>query len=62
LTPAQRGILRHVAAARTSKEIARLTGLSYRTVQNHRAHMAEALGLAGPNRLIDFAIRHKELL
>jgi len=62
LTPAQRAILRHVAEARTSKEIARAMGLSYRTVQNHRAHMAEALGLSGPNRLLDFAVRHRDLL
>jgi len=62
LTPAQRAILRHLAAARTSKEIARLAGLSYRTVQNHRAHIAEALGLSGPNRLLDFAIRYRNLV
>ncbi|MBL8381588.1 MAG: response regulator transcription factor [Burkholderiales bacterium] len=62
LTPAQRAILRQVAQARTSKEIARALGLSYRTVQNHRAHIAEALGLAGPNRLLDFAIRHRDAL
>lgn len=62
LTPAQRAILKHLAEARTSKEIARLAGLSYRTVQNHRANMAEALGLSGPNRLLDFAIRYRDLV
>jgi DNA-binding NarL/FixJ family response regulator len=62
LTPAQRAILKHLAEARTSKEIARLAGLSYRTVQNHRANMAEVLGLSGPNRLLDFAIRYRDLV
>jgi hypothetical protein len=31
-------------------------------VQNHRAHMAETLGLAGPNRLLDFAVRHRDII
>jgi DNA-binding NarL/FixJ family response regulator len=62
LTPVQRVVLRHVGEARTSKEIARLTGQSYRTVQNHRARIAEVLGLRGANRLLDFAVRYRDLL
>lgn len=62
LSPVQREVLRHLAQHLTSREIATLMGLSFRTVQNHRAHMAEALGLEGRNALLAFAVRNRGLL
>lgn len=62
LTPAQRGVLRLLAEYRTSKEIARLLAISPKTVENHRTNMAAALGLRGPNALLQFAVRHRGLL
>ena len=62
LTPAQRGVLRLLADYRTSKEIARLLAISPKTVENHRTNVAAALGLRGPNALLQFAVRHRGLL
>lgn len=39
LTPREREILAHVAAGRTSKEIARALAISPRTVEVHRSHL-----------------------
>lgn len=62
LTPAQRTVLRLVSEFKTSKEIGRELGISYRTVQNHRANICRALGLDGPNALVEFAVREKDFL
>lgn len=62
LTPAQRAVLRGVARFLTSRQIADELGLSPRTVQNHRAHIARRLGLEGPNQLLRFAAEHAALL
>jgi len=62
LTPTQREVLKHLAAYGTSKEIARLMNLSHRTVQNHRNNIAETLDLRGRNRLLEFAVRVRDLL
>jgi two-component system response regulator NreC len=62
LSAMERRILRLVAANRTSREIAREIGISYRTVQNHRAHICEKLGLEGHNKLLQFALEHRSLL
>lgn len=62
LTPTQTEVLRHLAEYATNKEIARRMGLSHRTVENHRANISAVLGLRGPNRLLEFAARHKDRL
>lgn len=62
LTPTQREVLKHLASYRTSKEIARMMQLSHRTVQNHRSNIAEALDLHGRNKLLEFAVRVRDLL
>ncbi len=62
LTPAQRAVLRLVSEFKTSKEIGRELDISYRTVQNHRANICRALGLDGPNALVEFAVKEKEHL
>ena len=62
LSPTERRILRRVAENKTSKEIAEELHISFRTVNNHRAHICEKLGLEGPHRLLQFALEHKSLL
>jgi DNA-binding NarL/FixJ family response regulator len=62
LTPTQHEVLRHLAEYATNKEIARRMGLSHRTVENHRANIAALLGLKGPNRVLEFAVRLKDRL
>lgn len=62
LTPAERAVLRELAKNRTSQQIARTLNLSVRTVQNHRANMCSKLGLRGANRLLEFALEHRNEL
>ena len=62
LTPGQRQVLRLLTDDKTSKDIAQELGLSYRTVQNHRAHIVETLGLGGHNALLAFANRYRDQL
>jgi DNA-binding NarL/FixJ family response regulator len=62
LTPAQRAVLRLVANYRTSREIAEVLGISVKTVENHRANSALRLNLHGPNALLRYAVRNREML
>jgi DNA-binding NarL/FixJ family response regulator len=62
LSPTERRILRQIAENKTSKEIAEELHISFRTVNNHRAHICQKLGLEGPHRLLQFALEHKSLL
>lgn len=55
LTEMELKTLTGVAEFKTSKEIARELGISYRTVQNHRANICSKLGLKGPHQLLQFA-------
>lgn len=56
LSPAEREVMRRVAEFMTSREIAQDLSISIRTVQNHRAHICEKLGLSGHGRLLRFAV------
>ena len=60
LTPAERRILRQIAAGQTSKEIADALGLSTRTVENHRANICIKLNLRGIHSLVKFAFENRE--
>lgn len=60
LTTAERRVLRLIAEARTSKEIARLLGVSPRTIDAHRASIGSKLQLSGTHSLLHFAIAHRE--
>jgi len=62
LTPTERRILSLVARERSSKEIAKELFLHYRTVENHRTHICQKLGLRGHNALFKFALQHKPQL
>jgi DNA-binding NarL/FixJ family response regulator len=57
LTPRQREILQLVAEGHTSKEIAERLGLSFKTVEGHRAQIMERLHLQDVTGLVRFAIR-----
>jgi DNA-binding NarL/FixJ family response regulator len=57
LTPRQREILQLAAEGHSSKEIAERLGLSYRTVEAHRAQVMERLGVHDLAGLVRFAVR-----
>lgn len=57
LTDREREILQLIAEGHTSKEIADLLSLSVRTVQNHRAHVMQKLGIHDRGDLIKYAIQ-----
>jgi DNA-binding NarL/FixJ family response regulator len=57
LTPRQREILQLVAEGNTSKDIARLLGLAFKTVETHRGQIMERLGVHDVAGLVRFAVR-----
>jgi len=57
LTPRQREVLQLVAEGNTSKDIADRLGLSFKTVEAHRAQIMERLGLHDVAGLVRFAVR-----
>lgn len=57
LTPRQREVLRLVAAGFTSPEISERLDISDRTVEAHRRHIRERLGIDDVPGLVKFAIR-----
>ena len=59
LTPTERRILRLVAENKTNKEIGYELFISHRTVETHRHHICEKLGLSGNRALLKFAFDHK---
>ena len=62
LTVKEKRILKLIAENKTSKEIAETLFISYRTVQNHRSHICEKLGLKGHHKLLQFALENKSFL
>jgi DNA-binding NarL/FixJ family response regulator len=62
LTPAEKAVLQRIARGRTSADIARELGNSVKTIENHRSHICQKLGLSGPQALLRFALEHKLLL
>ena len=57
LTPRQREVLQLVAEGHTSKDIGERLGLSFKTVEAHRAQIMERLGLHDVAGLVRFAVR-----
>ena len=57
LTPREREVLQMVAEGNTSAQIARRTFTSPRTVEAHRAHVIQKLGLRTKTDLIRYAIK-----
>ena len=62
ITGAERKVLILLSLGKTSKEIARDLGVSPRTVQAHRRNVAEKLGISGPNKLLEIAVRNRAKL
>ena len=62
LTPAELRILRLIAENKTSKEIADLLSISYKTVENHRTSIGSKLHLRGSHSLLKFALENKGAL
>jgi DNA-binding NarL/FixJ family response regulator len=62
LTPAERRVLKLIAAEKTSKEIAEILYVSTRTIEHHRANICEKLDLHGFNALVRFAVAHRSEL
>jgi DNA-binding NarL/FixJ family response regulator len=62
LTAAERRVLKRIALGKTSREIAVEGNISPRTVESHRAHIREKLGLRGSNQLLQFALEHRDAL
>lgn len=62
LSAAERRVLTLLTEGQTSKMIARALGISPRTVQAHRRNAAAKLEISGPNRLLEFAVRHRDRL
>ncbi|HGX93022.1 MAG TPA: response regulator transcription factor [Candidatus Tenderia sp.] len=58
LTPAELEIAKLVGEFKTSREIAEQQNISIRTVQNHRHHIVDKLGLKGSNALLHFAAEY----
>ncbi len=57
LTPTELQVLRALGENRTSREIADIMFISYRTVQKHRDNIVRKLELDGSNALLAFAMR-----
>jgi DNA-binding NarL/FixJ family response regulator len=62
LTPAERRILKLIAEDRTTKEIADLLKISFKTVENHRLNICNKLNIHGSHSLLKFAFDHKSQL
>jgi two-component system response regulator NreC len=58
LTEREREVLRLIALGHTNAEIATQLFLSIRTVESHRAHIQQKLGLAGRAELVRYALDH----
>ena len=60
LTDAERRVITLIAQYKTSQEIADELFISVRTVDRHRANIANKLDLKGAHALLHFALEHKE--
>jgi DNA-binding NarL/FixJ family response regulator len=59
LTEAERRVMKLIAQYKTSQEIADELFISVRTVDRHRANIADKLDLKGTHALLQFALEHK---
>lgn len=62
ITLAEKKVMLLLSLGKTSKEIAQDLGISPRTVQAHRRNIADKLGISGPNRLLELAVRYRDKL
>jgi DNA-binding NarL/FixJ family response regulator len=57
LTPREREVLQLIAEGRTTKEVARILGMSVKTAEFHRARLMEKLDIHETASLVRYAIR-----
>lgn len=62
LTPTELKVIRSIAQHKSSKEIAAEMFVSVRTIEQHRANIAEKLALRGNNALLRFALDNRDEL
>lgn len=62
LSPTERIVLARIAQGQTSREIAEALFVSVRTVEHHRAGIAQKLDLSGSNALVKFALLNRSSL
>lgn len=62
LTPTERKVLRFISDNKSSADIAGLMHISTRTVEKHRANIAEKLKLHGAYTLVRFALQNRHFL
>lgn len=62
LTKTEKKVLRLVAEGKTSRQIAEILFVSFKTIENHRANMADKLGISGKLSLITFAVSIRPFL
>ena len=58
LTLREREVLARIAGGMTSKEIALSLGVSLRTINTHREHLAKKLSTSSVAALVRYAIEH----
>lgn len=58
LSPREIQIVQMVAESKANKEIANILNISVKTVESHRAHIMEKLGLHSVTELVRYAIRN----
>ena len=58
LTPREVEIVKLIAEGRANKEVAEVLHISIKTVETHRAHIMEKLGLHSVTELVRYAIRN----
>ena len=58
LTPREREVLARIAAGMTSKEIALSLGVSLRTINTHREHLAKKLSTSSVAALVRYALEN----
>ena len=59
LTRRERGVVQLIAEGHTNKEIAKLLGISLKTVETHRAAIMHKLDVSSLAALVRFAVRNK---
>jgi DNA-binding NarL/FixJ family response regulator len=59
LTSRQRQIVQLVAEGKSNEQTARSLGISARTVETHRAHIMQRLGLRSVVQLVRYAVRNR---
>jgi DNA-binding NarL/FixJ family response regulator len=59
LTPRELQIVKLVSESKANKEVANILQISAKTVESHRAHIMEKLGLHSVTELVRYAVRNK---